>query len=270
MKIIGKNEKSKLTRFQLDSGATCNIITTRTLKELDINQLQKTSQILTMYNNTTIKPIGKCILKLVNPKNNDKFKAEFVVNDGTLTPLLGSKAVQAMNFVTVNYENIKAVRQLTVQSDASQTGLSAAVMQEDRPVAYTVELTDTKQDNSPQFDCGEFRKISRLWEFKHDTSSPLYSQSNGKVEQAVQTVKRYKIELTKQNKKQQFYYNQGTKDLPTLKNGDIEKNTTIKNSTKSGRKGLSNNRSTSDREEVDVEREPYVRNRRQQTHTRRR
>ncbi|CAC5389163.1 unnamed protein product [Mytilus coruscus] len=112
MKIIGKNEKSKLTRFQLDSGATCNIITARTLKELDINQLQKTSQILTMYNNTTIKPIGKCILKLVNPKNNDKFKAEFVVvKDGTLTPLLGSKAVQAMNLVTVNYENIKAVRQ---------------------------------------------------------------------------------------------------------------------------------------------------------------
>ncbi|VDH97221.1 Hypothetical predicted protein [Mytilus galloprovincialis] len=65
-----------------------------------------------MYNNTTIKPIGTCILKLVNPKNNDKFKAEFVVvKDGTLTPLLGSKAVQAMNLVTVNYENIKAVRQ---------------------------------------------------------------------------------------------------------------------------------------------------------------
>ncbi|CAC5402113.1 unnamed protein product [Mytilus coruscus] len=112
MKIIGKNEKSKLTRFQLDSGATCNIITARTLKELDINQLQKTSQILTMYNNTTIKPIGKCIFKLVNPKNNDKFKAEFVVvKDVTLTPLLGSKAVQAMNLVTVNYENIKTVRQ---------------------------------------------------------------------------------------------------------------------------------------------------------------
>ncbi|CAC5412463.1 unnamed protein product [Mytilus coruscus] len=135
-------------------------------------------------------------------------------------------------------------------------------------------------DNGPQFDCGEFRKFSRLWEFKHDTSSPLYSQSNGKVEQAVQTVKRLmkkskfdkkdpylafldfrntptegfdnspaeklmnrktrtllptkesllrpkvvapnkvQIELTKQKQKQQFYYNQGTKDLPTLKNGD--------------------------------------------------
>jgi hypothetical protein len=51
-----------------------------------------------MYNNTTIKPIGKCKLKLLNPKDNEKFIAECVViKDGTLTPLLGNKAVQAMN-----------------------------------------------------------------------------------------------------------------------------------------------------------------------------
>ena len=51
-------------------------------------------------------------LKLVNPKNNEKFIAEFVViKDGTLTPLLGNKAVQAMSLLTINYENIKAVKQ---------------------------------------------------------------------------------------------------------------------------------------------------------------
>ena len=75
------------------------------------SELQKTNQILTMYNNKTIKPIGKCKLKLVNPKNNEKFIAEFVViKDETLTPLLGNKAVQAMNLLTINFENIKAVR----------------------------------------------------------------------------------------------------------------------------------------------------------------
>ena len=74
------------------------------------SELQKTNQILTMYNNKTIKPIGKCKLKLVNPKNNETFMAEFVVNkDGTLTPLLGNKPVQAMSLLTINYENIKAV-----------------------------------------------------------------------------------------------------------------------------------------------------------------
>jgi len=43
-------------------------------------------------------------------KNEDKFKTEFiVVKDKTLTPLLGNKAVQAMNLMTINYENIKSV-----------------------------------------------------------------------------------------------------------------------------------------------------------------
>ena len=112
MNIIGKNKNTRMTRFQLDSGATCNIITANVLKELEIKELQKTNQILNMYNNTTLKPIGKCKLKLVNPKNNEKFIAEFVViKDGTLTPLLGNKAVQAMSLLTINYENIKAVRQ---------------------------------------------------------------------------------------------------------------------------------------------------------------
>jgi hypothetical protein len=110
--IIGKNKNTRMTRFQLDSGATCNIITANVLKELEIKELQKKTQILTMYNNTIIKPIGKCKLKLVNPKNNEKFIAEFVViKDETLTPLLGNKAVQAMSLLTINYENIKAVRE---------------------------------------------------------------------------------------------------------------------------------------------------------------
>ena len=98
MSIIGKNTNTRMTRFHLDSGATCNIITANVLKELEIKELQKTNQILTMYNNTTIKPIGKCKLELVNPKNNEQFIAEFVViKGGTLTPLLENKAVQAMS-----------------------------------------------------------------------------------------------------------------------------------------------------------------------------
>ena len=111
MNIIG-NKTTGQTRFQLDSGATCNVITTKILKQLGIKHLEKTKQILTMYNKTTVKPLGKCTLKLINPKNTDKFKAEFVVvKDGALTPLLGNKAVQAMNLMTINYENIKSVQQ---------------------------------------------------------------------------------------------------------------------------------------------------------------
>ena len=43
-------------------------------------------------------------------------------------------------------------------------------------------------DNSP-FMAGEFQRFAKLWEFTHQTSSPRYPVSNGKVENAVKTAK---------------------------------------------------------------------------------
>jgi transposase InsO family protein len=44
-------------------------------------------------------------------------------------------------------------------------------------------------DNSP-FGAAEFKAFAQRWEFEHVTSSPNYSQSNGRAENAVKTVKR--------------------------------------------------------------------------------
>jgi hypothetical protein len=110
MNIVG--ETIMPVRFQLDGGATCNIITTHALNELGIREFTKTNQALKMYNNTTVNPLGTYQLKLNNPKHEDKFKTEIiVVKDKTLTPLLGNKAVQAMNLMTMKYANIKSVQQ---------------------------------------------------------------------------------------------------------------------------------------------------------------
>ena len=44
--------------------------------------------------------------------------------------------------------------------------------------------------NGPQFISSEYKDFSRKWDFTHDTSSPRYPKSNGKVERHIQTVKK--------------------------------------------------------------------------------
>lgn len=45
-------------------------------------------------------------------------------------------------------------------------------------------------DNGPQFSAAEFSVFAKTWMFEHRTSSPSYAQSDGKAENAVQTIKR--------------------------------------------------------------------------------
>ena len=88
----------------MDSGATCNILPQKYLSDNDI--VTKTDQILSLYNNTTIKPLGKCNLKFKNPKNGGKYKADFVLLDEPCQPILGSKASQALKLIKIEKENI--------------------------------------------------------------------------------------------------------------------------------------------------------------------
>ena len=45
-------------------------------------------------------------------------------------------------------------------------------------------------DNRPEFTSHHFKKFIKSWDFKHQTVSPYYHQSNGVVERSIQTVKR--------------------------------------------------------------------------------
>ena len=44
-------------------------------------------------------------------------------------------------------------------------------------------------DNGPQYSSQEFKRFAEEWDFVHNTSSPLFPQSNGQVESMVKTVK---------------------------------------------------------------------------------
>jgi hypothetical protein len=46
------------------------------------------------------------ILRLKNPKTHKRYKVKFIVVDDKYTPLLGAKAIQAMNLITIQFQNI--------------------------------------------------------------------------------------------------------------------------------------------------------------------
>lgn len=95
-------------KFQLDCGASCNIIPIQLLNPDTV--MEKMDQILVMYNKCTLKPIGKCRIKIRNPRNRKLYWLEFiVVDESSSVPLLGNKAVQAMDLVRIQHENILAI-----------------------------------------------------------------------------------------------------------------------------------------------------------------
>ena len=71
---------------QIDSGASVNIIPLRHIKN---SVLEKSKTKVHMCSGTVIGSKGKTQLMLKNPKNGNKFKAEFVVVEEDFTPLLG-------------------------------------------------------------------------------------------------------------------------------------------------------------------------------------
>lgn len=104
MKIKGV----KQAKFQIDTGATCNVI-----KSCEIigtkyaNQVTQTTQMLKMVNSTILKPIGRCKVQVYNPKNNQKHKVTFMVGqDETCSNLIGSQAVQQMGFFDIHFEQL--------------------------------------------------------------------------------------------------------------------------------------------------------------------
>lgn len=97
----------KAVRFQLDCGATCNVIPVNLTKG---TQLQACNQVLLMYNKTTLTPLGQCMLQVKNPCNGKEYRLKFiVVENNTYRPILGSKACQEMQLINVVHHNIMAI-----------------------------------------------------------------------------------------------------------------------------------------------------------------
>lgn len=91
--------------FQLDTGATVNILPEESFKEVygkdSLSLLDNAEVTLVMYNKTEEKPIGKKRVQVVNPRNGRKYSVEFVVVKGKGKPLLGLRASEQMQLTSV-------------------------------------------------------------------------------------------------------------------------------------------------------------------------
>ena len=98
MKIKGGKE----TKFQIDTGASCNV-----LKKSELNgpkyerKIKPTAQVLKMCNNSAINPLGECKVQLQNPASKKKYKVNFtIINDQDATSnLLGCSTVQSLGLI---------------------------------------------------------------------------------------------------------------------------------------------------------------------------
>ena len=111
----------KDVRFQVDCGASINIITQDLIGD---SFLQPTNTKLLMWNKSEVTPLGSVRLVLRNPRNGKKYSVEFIVVNAGLLPLIGAKAAQHMQLLTVDKEKfVRATPPSKQQSSVKQVTL---------------------------------------------------------------------------------------------------------------------------------------------------
>ena len=81
------------------------------------NVVDTTEVKLITYSKASLKVLGVAKIQLRNPKNQRKYRVQFVVIDENYTPLLGSASAQEMELIAVQHENILNVNETLVKTD---------------------------------------------------------------------------------------------------------------------------------------------------------
>lgn len=127
----------KPIRFQIDCGASINILPEMFIDGHDVTPTTKT---LVMWNKTEVKPLGTARIVIKNPKNGKKFSVEFVVVRENLTPLLGAKAAQQMRLITINKENYVPSTRQTSQGEKVNQLLTIEKIVQEFPEVFKKEI----------------------------------------------------------------------------------------------------------------------------------
>ena len=96
---------SKPISFQIDSGASCNVVRSQDLANTNAS-ITATTQRLCLYDNSVLEPVGKTEVQVYNPKTRKRYLAEFVVVHKAATSILGAATSQELGLIKVCSENI--------------------------------------------------------------------------------------------------------------------------------------------------------------------
>ena len=150
--VNGNQEK-----FQLDSGSTVNIMTDETVLKLcgqdGLSELEEIPVTQPMYNQSELKPLGKKQFKVVNPKNNKKYSIEFHLVRGECKPILGLRASEHLQLLTVNSKNIVSVGSSGVEEKGSKLEdyisqyTDGVIRKVDTPTSWILTLVVTTKKN---------------------------------------------------------------------------------------------------------------------------
>ena len=93
--------------FQIDTGSSVNALPERYAKNI-----VESDVVLSTWNNSQQKILGKSRQSIRNPKNGKKYSVEFVVFKGNFTPILGLRASKQMGLIDVCEENFERILSL--------------------------------------------------------------------------------------------------------------------------------------------------------------
>ena len=109
LELEGGFSHGKLVTFQVDTGATCNVLRAQDLPNDVFLKSQESYCLSFFFNGTQKDSLGTCEIAVKNPANGREYRQLFQVVDFGTVSLLGAQAAQKLELVSVIQENLFSV-----------------------------------------------------------------------------------------------------------------------------------------------------------------
>lgn len=104
-------------KFQIDSGATTNVLPIDKLSSSDKRRMAPDSTKLLTYNNDVIRSSGKITKSVLNPKTGKNHMVDFLIVDSKRIPIIGKLSSEKLGILKVNYRDFEHVNRVSTSAN---------------------------------------------------------------------------------------------------------------------------------------------------------